>query len=471
MTFAKTEMKFYFSFMKTTLFLLLLAFSVFRGSAIAPPDSSKNLIEKAKMQAWLTEGKTLLYSEDYRGALAKFREINQLDPSNANAELYYGQCLYYLESYPFAIKHLETAKELNPEVSNDYYYFKGACLHKLERFDEAMEHYRKYKEVARESDAEYYDVDTLIIQTEFAKEKYANPKSVQVLPIEGEINSRFREYGAIFSPDGKKIYLTARKSDTQGGARNLTGDNEWFEDIYVSTWLEEDEEWGEPDNDIGRVNTDGFESISHLHVNENGEIVVFVTVNVGEDKFSTSSDIATAKIDENGAISRARLIKEAKKKSINNNFFNGAATCNKNLTEMIFVSEGLKTQGGSDLYVSKSENGNTWGVPVKLPNHINSAYSETTPHLSPDGKYLFFSSKGHENLGGYDIFICKREGDSWSAPKNLGYPFNTVNHDTHFNLNADGTKALLASIRTDGKGGQDIYIIDVSSYDWEQYFK
>jgi hypothetical protein len=456
--------------MRKALFTLFVAFLGLNAGAIAPPDSSKNLIERAKMQAWLTEGKTLLYADDYRGALAKFREINQLDPANANAELYYGQCLYYLESYPFALQHLETAKKLDPEVSYDYHYFKGASLHKMEKFDEALASYKKYKEVAKPSDADYYDVDTLISQTNYAKSKYASPKSVEVLPIEGEINSRFREYGAIFSPDGNKIYLTARKSSTMGGARNITGDNEWFEDIYVSTWIEEDEEWGEPDNDIGRVNTDGFESISHLHLEEDGDLLAFVTVNVGEDKFSTSSDIATAKIDENGAIARARLIKEDKKKSINNNFFNGSATCNKTLTEMIFVSEGLKTQGGSDLYISKSENGKSWGVPTMLPAHINSAYSETTPHLSHDGKYLFFSSKGHENLGGYDIFICKREGDSWSAPKNLGYPFNTVNHDTHFNLSPDGTKALLASIRSDGKGGQDIYIVDVASYDWEQYF-
>ena len=64
---------------------------------------------------------------------------------------------------------------------------------------------------------------------------------------------------------------------------------------------------------------------------------------------------------------------------------------------------------------------------------INTPFNEETPFVSGDGKTLFFSSQGHYNMGGYDIFMCPAdEKGGWLPPFNIGYPLNTTDDDLFF---------------------------------------
>jgi hypothetical protein len=97
---------------------------------------------------------------------------------------------------------------------------------------------------------------------------------------------------------------------------------------------------------------------------------------------------------------------------------------------------------------------------------INTPEDEISVFIHPDGKTLFFSSKGHLSMGGYDIFSSKLQMDgTWSAPENLGYPINTVDDDVHFVLSTDGKIAYYSTVREDGLGERDIYQIGLKNYD------
>jgi len=70
---------------------------------------------------------------------------------------------------------------------------------------------------------------------------------------------------------------------------------------------------------------------------------------------------------------------------------------------------------------------NTWSVPTKLDNNINSEGDEDYPYLSQDGKTFFFASTKHGSMGGYDIFKSTwndRKND-WNTPVNIGAPINS----------------------------------------------
>jgi hypothetical protein len=89
--------------------------------------------------------------------------------------------------------------------------------------------------------------------------------------------------------------------------------------------------------------------------------------------------------------------------------------------------------------------------------------------VTPDEKYLFFSSTGHEGMGGYDVFVCKNENDAWSTPVNLGYPINTVSDETHFVYYPEMKKALystFSSTANQGVGARDIFEVDMSEYEF-----
>ena len=82
---------------------------------------------------------------------------------------------------------------------------------------------------------------------------------------------------------------------------------------------------------------------------------------------------------------------------------------------------------------------------------------EDAPFIHTDKKTLYFSSKGHQNMGGYDVFKTIYEKRKWTMPENLKYPINTVQDDIFFVLPATGKVGYYSSSREGGFGGQDIY--------------
>ena len=71
-------------------------------------------------------------------------------------------------------------------------------------------------------------------------------------------------------------------------------------------------------------------------------------------------------------------------------------------------------------------------APINIGADINTTEDEGGLFLAPDGKTLFFTSKGHNSMGGYDVFKTVNENGKWSTPVNLGYPINTVSNDYCF---------------------------------------
>ena len=80
--------------------------------------------------------------------------------------------------------------------------------------------------------------------------------------------------------------------------------------------------------------------------------------------------------------------------------------------------------------------------------------------MHPDGKTLYFSSEGHKNMGGFDVFKSTFNNGKWSEPVNLGYPINTPDDDVFFTIAASGTHAyMMGDARADGYGERDIYVV------------
>lgn len=120
----------------------------------------------------------------------------------------------------------------------------------------------------------------------------------------------------------------------------------------------------------------------------------------------------------------------------------------------------VRQQSGirSDIYMTKLKPNGTWEKPTPLPNNINTRFQETSVHIHPDGRTLYFASNGHVGLGGFDIYMTQIQADgSWSDPVNLGYPINTENDENSLLVGPDGDVAFFASNRSGGYGDLDIY--------------
>jgi outer membrane protein OmpA-like peptidoglycan-associated protein len=126
-----------------------------------------------------------------------------------------------------------------------------------------------------------------------------------------------------------------------------------------------------------------------------------------------------------------------------------------------FASDRLGGQGGLDIYRTTMQANGTWSTPVNLGPEINTKANEDAPFIHPDQKTLFFTSDGHNSMGGRDIFVTKLINNKWTSPENMGYPVNTTANDNYFTLIADGTRGYFSSDRKGGMGGQDIYYLDM----------
>ncbi len=112
--------------------------------------------------------------------------------------------------------------------------------------------------------------------------------------------------------------------------------------------------------------------------------------------------------------------------------------------------------GGYDLYVSEIAADGKVGTPKNLGPKVNTAMDEKYPALSIDGKYLYFSSKGHQTIGGFDIFTSRILKDGYKTPRNLGNTINTSYDEMAYFLAAKN-KGYISSNRPSGKGSYDIY--------------
>ena len=123
---------------------------------------------------------------------------------------------------------------------------------------------------------------------------------------------------------------------------------------------------------------------------------------------------------------------------------------------------GQVVNGGKDIYRIKKLPNEKWSNPLNLGPSVNTKYDEDAPFLHPDGVTLYFSSKGHNTIGEYDIFktTINTETNEYSKAENLGYPINDVSNDIFFVLSVDGQRGYYSSIKEETFGGIDIYQID-----------
>jgi hypothetical protein len=124
----------------------------------------------------------------------------------------------------------------------------------------------------------------------------------------------------------------------------------------------------------------------------------------------------------------------------------------------------LGGEGESDIYRS-TKAGGAWTEPVSAGSNINTATDENTVFVTADGRYMFFSSRGHDSMGGYDIYRSESSAGVWGKPVNLGAPINTVDDDLHFVLTKDMKKAYYSTIPDLGKTERDIFEVDLSKVD------
>lgn len=136
------------------------------------------------------------------------------------------------------------------------------------------------------------------------------------------------------------------------------------------------------------------------------------------------------------------------------------AVINKSSSILYFVSDKPGGEGGLDIYESKKDQEGNWAPPESTESIINTTLDENTPFISRDGKTLYFSSKGHHSMGGYDIQkSALSENNKWTTPKNLGLPFNTGEDDFFFVPISSDSLGIISRCNHKPGDNKSIYLV------------
>ncbi len=144
---------------------------------------------------------------------------------------------------------------------------------------------------------------------------------------------------------------------------------------------------------------------------------------------------------------------------VNTNKREEGACITMNRDTLFFSSSRPDGYGGLDIYMSKRLPTGEWGEPVNLGNKINTPFDDNYPAISENGKRLYFSSKGHNSMGGYDLFEAEWNmlQNQWGNVKNMRYPINTTYDNNNISILDNKRYAYVAAHRSEGYGQLDIY--------------
>ena len=438
-------------FLNRLLFLLLLACAALPAAAQSIAFTKDNF---GNDKDGLREANRELKAgdDDYRAdppryaqALPHFLAAQLFNPNNAALNVKIGDCYLNSATKTAALPYLQKAATLDATADARTHYLLARALHLSAKWREATAEYQLATPVGsntRNGDAGTItpnDLQRRIQECRNGQQLMAHSARVFIDNAGPELNSQASDYGPVVSADESTILITSRREGSTGGKKDPEG-NGYFEDIYQATW--KGKTWSRATNLGAPVNTDDHDATVGLSP-DGQRMLVYVGTNGGDLLETTLGGSAWDK--------PRRL-----NSRINTNAHETSASYSPDGRYLYFVSDREGGAGSSDIYKVDLDGKNT---PVSLGPAINTAYGEEGTFMAPDGKTLYFSSDGHNSMGGYDIFKSVLENGKWSTPENLGWPINTPDDDVFFVTSASGRHGYYSSDRPGGLGAKDIYRI------------
>jgi flagellar motor protein MotB len=286
-----------------------------------------------------------------------------------------------------------------------------------------------------------------IVRCIFSIDAIKHPVDFKPENLGNGVNSTLDDYWPSLSADEQTLVIT-----------RLIKSEDFFkkvqEDFFISHWINNG--WSVSKNLGYPINTSDNEGAQTL--SGDGRLMVFTACNRSDglgrcdlywsvrrgDKWSTPQNMG---------------------RPINTAYRETQPSITPDGRTLYFASDRPGGKGNHDIWVSFKDSADHWTVPENLGDSINSFGTEMSPFIHPDNQSLYFSSDGLIGLGGYDIFVSRRNKEGrWRKAVNLGYPINTNRDEIGLIVNARGDRAYFAS-NIDKNQGKDIFSFDMPMQD------
>lgn len=400
---------------------------------------------------------------NFRLGLKYLNQALEKDPNFWEAHMVAGEFAEMLGDYNQAIDHYNKALAINPQrqTSGSTYFFLANLQHAVGDYDNAIRNIDLFQQFRSANEELIGKSHTIRENCVFAKEAIINPIKFNPVNIGPGINTAQPEYFPTITVDGKTILFTRRIKD--GRVRGPIAEQE---DFFVSQ-LSNKNIWQtaiEMPSNVNTINNEGAPTIA-----PDGRSLVFVACPdaSGKDYGVNRNGRGSCDLFFTRKLGSRWTDPVNLPGNVNSFHWETQPSLSSDGKTMYFIRgiRGKNQTNNSDIYVTKLQTDGTWGTAVRLPDHINTVDQEESVLIHPDGKTLYFASRGHVGMGGSDLFVTRMDKDgNWSQPENLGYPINTKYDENSLMVSPDGEIAFFASDREGGYGGLDIYYFEMPEH-------
>jgi hypothetical protein len=387
--------------------------------------------------------------EDFKEAAYYYKKVLDRYPENANFNFKLGECYLNISGEESkAVPYLENAVKSTVEKkrykSNSFeeknaplhaYFYLGNAYRINNQLDKAMNAYQTFIN----SPYYYGNYNESIVENEIKACERAliirdSPIQMEEELLPDPLNSASSELHPVVSDDEKTIVFIRKLK--------------FYDAILLCTF--DGNAWSQPLNLNPLLGSDG-EFYPTCLSSDGKELFLVKTSSGGGDLYvSFFRDNSWTKPEKLG-------------KPINSVSNETSAFLTADGQWLYFSSDRAGGKGGLDIYIAKRIAGNQWGKAKNAGKTINSAFDEDSPCLIREGNIIYFSSKGHYSMGGYDLFYSTKNGRKWSTPVNTGFPLNSTADNNSFAVKQGGKIMYCSKINTVDQTSEDLYKYVISS--------
>jgi hypothetical protein len=385
--------------------------------------------------------------ENYEEAAYLYKRVLNMEPGNANVKYLLGMCYNNIrgmeqEAIPYfqeatrdiTLKYKDSKYSIKQAPHHSWFYLAEA-FRKTNQLDEALKALKSFSDL--KNFEKHYNVsitEDAIKKVERAKIIRDAELNLRALYFKEPINTTNDDYSGVISANGKMMVWASSKA--------------FYQAVYMST--REDRRWSMPVEIAPQIVSDGNLFPTGLSADGTTMLMAYRPIRGNTDIWYTQYD---------GMYwSPAQPVHGA----INTNANEEHASFSPDGNRIYFTSDRRGGMGGLDIWYSDRQGDGQWGEPVNMGETINTKEDENCAYIAPGEGRFIFASKGHFNMGGYDIFRCELQNDgSWGPPTNIGYPINTTGDDTYYVPLNDGLSGLYSRFTNEAVGRTDLWYVEI----------